>query len=482
MNQSAKGHFGNLPDLETASIPKFPGYFVMLGPGLVWMALAQGSGELIWWPYIVAKYGLGFVCFLIPACLLQLPVNYAIGRYTALTGEGIFSGFIRLNRWFAFFLWILFTISFLWIGAFTTAGGTALAELTHFPSFLSVKGQSLFWAYVSIILFFLAILLSKVIYQLIEKIMWIIAIATFIGLVVACTHSDVVAKIPEFAVSLVKPSFPLAQKFDPADSTRLLTAITFAGLGGFWTLFYSYWLREKGVGMGGRIGRITSPITGHLEKIPDVGFKPDDCLMNSKEFAKWKKYLLFDNSIGVIGNIFTTLMTCLLAYVILQPKGLLPKDYQIAVVQSEFFFKSFGLIGKLAFLFVGAVFLSDTWLTTVDAVSRIHVECLSSFFPKVKRISARTWYYIMIVILTIITSITMVFSAPGPLILMTAVIGFIGTVIFVTALFILNLTWIKNNISIIFKPSALSVSTLCVSMITYYALAGGYLYCLFFLE
>ena len=33
----------------------------MLGPGIVWMALAQGSGELIWWPYIIAKYGLGFL-------------------------------------------------------------------------------------------------------------------------------------------------------------------------------------------------------------------------------------------------------------------------------------------------------------------------------------------------------------------------------------------------------------------------------------
>jgi hypothetical protein len=27
-----------------------------LGPGVIFMALAQGSGELIWWPYIIAKY------------------------------------------------------------------------------------------------------------------------------------------------------------------------------------------------------------------------------------------------------------------------------------------------------------------------------------------------------------------------------------------------------------------------------------------
>src|SRR2546429_7403591 len=38
---------------------------------------------------------------------------------------------------------------------------------------------------------------------------------------------------------------------------RSLTAITFAGLGGFWTLFYSYWGRDKGGGMAHYMGRLT---------------------------------------------------------------------------------------------------------------------------------------------------------------------------------------------------------------------------------
>ena len=81
------------------------------------MALAQGSGELIFWPYTIAKYGLAFLFLLLPACLLQFPIIYEIGRYTVVTGESIFQGFIRLNRCFAFCLWILMTLSFLWFGA-----------------------------------------------------------------------------------------------------------------------------------------------------------------------------------------------------------------------------------------------------------------------------------------------------------------------------------------------------------------------------
>ena len=48
------------------------------------MALAQGSGELIWWPYLIAKYGLTFLWLLVPACFLQYPLNVEIGRYTLL--------------------------------------------------------------------------------------------------------------------------------------------------------------------------------------------------------------------------------------------------------------------------------------------------------------------------------------------------------------------------------------------------------------
>ncbi len=40
-----------------------------LGPGVIFMALAQGSGELIFWPYTIAKYGLTFSVSL-AACLL----------------------------------------------------------------------------------------------------------------------------------------------------------------------------------------------------------------------------------------------------------------------------------------------------------------------------------------------------------------------------------------------------------------------------
>lgn len=424
--------------LTTKTVPVFPGLWQALGPGIVWLALAQGSGELIWWPYIIAKYGLGFLFLLIPACLLQFPLNYQIGTYTLLTGESIFQGFIRLHRGFAFYLWILATISFLWFGAFASAGGTALAALTDFPAGRSERAQTLFWAYLSMSVFFLGIMVSRIVYQFIEKVMTAVCFITILGLILACLHPAVQHQLGSFFYGLVKPTWPLPRPWDPQDATKLLTAITFAGLGGFWTLFYSYWLREKGAGMAQYMGHITGPITGKREVIQESGFTFEASDANFLNVRKWKRYLKIDTAIGILGNIFTTLMTCLLAYALLFPQGILPQKYEIAVVQARFFEISWGVTGRLIFLFVAACFLADTWLATLDGVSRMHVDFCKSYFPRLRKIRFEKCYYFFIFLFTGITSVTMFFEEPGPLILTSAVLGFVGTVSFSIALLFLN--------------------------------------------
>jgi hypothetical protein len=466
--------WGTLPPYKKAPLPPLPRMLAALGPGVIFMALAQGSGELIWWPYIIAKYGLAFLFLLLPACLLQFPVTYEIGRYTMLTGESIFQGFIRLNRTFAFLLWILMALSFLWFGAFAAAGGTSLAALTNFPEGWTARGQTLFWGYLSMFVFLSAILLSKVIYQLVETFMWGVALLTFVGLLWASANTEALQALPAFAKGLFVPQLPMPRPWDRTDATKLLTAITFAGLGGFWTLFYSYWIRDKGCGMAHYMGRLTGPITGKAEAIPTSGFTPgnDEGLAH---VGRWRRFLFWDVSIGIGGNLLTTLMTCLLAYALLFPKGLLPQGYELAVVQSRFFEVSWGWLGRMLFLIVAAAFLSDTWLATVDAVSRIHTDCLYAFFPRAQAISVRSWYLIFLFLLTAITSATMGAAEPGPLILLSAVIGFVGTVLFSVALIFLNHVYLPRHLPPGARPGKLNLVFLCLACFAYALLAIAYL-------
>src|SRR3990172_3962444 len=276
---------------------------------------------------------LSFLFLLIPACLLQYPLTVEIGRYTLLTGESIFHGFIRLHRGLGIFLWLLMTLSFLWFGAFAAAGGTALAALTNFPADWGQRGQTLFWGYISIAIFFMAIVLSRVIYVLIERVMKVVAVITVAGLVLACLQPEVLNSLPGFMRGIIAPPGPMPRPWEDADATKLLTAITFAGLGGFWILFYSYWIRDKGSAMADHMGRITGPIKGKPETITSDGNLPDASPESSKRWNYWRRYLAVDSLTGICGNLFTTLMTCLLAYALLFPKGLLPNEYELAVVQ-----------------------------------------------------------------------------------------------------------------------------------------------------
>ena len=460
------------------NLPAFPNLWVALGPGIVWMALAQGSGELIWWPYLIAKYGLAFLALLIPACLLQYPITREIGRYTLLTGESIFQGFFRLNKNFGIFLWVLMTLSFLWFGAFASAGGTALAELTHFPSGWSAKQQTLFWGYATIVLFAATVFLSTHIYKLIENFMKLVALVTVFGLLWACSESQVIRAFPSFLNGLAQIPTQLPNNWDSADAAKLLTAITFAGLGGFWILFYSYWLRDKGSGMAANMPRITGAVKSEVETTQ--GFIPIDNAENKALWQQWRRFLTLDISIGILGNLLTTLMMCLLAWALLYPKGLIPQEYEIAVVQAQFFEVSWGLLGKALFLIIAAAFLADTWLATADAVSRTQADIIHTLFPKARKYAMRQWYLAVFALLTVITGFTMSLDAPGSLILLSALIGFAGTVMFPLALYLLNHRMLAPALPSWARPSKWSAVLLLASFLVYLLLASLFIYLKFF--
>ncbi|MEK9771132.1 MAG: Nramp family divalent metal transporter [Nitrosomonadales bacterium] len=404
----------------------FPGLLKVVGPGFIWMALAQGSGELIWWPYLIAKYGTFFLSLLIPACLLQWPINYEIGKYTLITGESIFTGFYRIGKNFSILLWLLMIISFLWFGAFASAGGTALAELTNFPSQFSLRGQTFFWGALSILFFYIIVMWLRSTYSFIESFMTLVALVTFFGLIWAVSDPSIFKFFDTFFVGLYSFPTSLPKQWDNADATKLITAISFAGLGGFWILFYSYWLQSKGLGLS------KNDSHHNLAIIP----------ANSDNFSIWKKWLTFlriDISIGVFGNIFTTLLMCFLSLALLNSKNLIPDGFQIASVQSEFFILRWGGFGKYLFLFIAAAFLADTWLATADAFSRINCDFLPKISAKANKLNKeKRLYKNLFTIITLITFMTMFLDQPGSLIQLSALIGFVGTLIFPIALYYLN--------------------------------------------
>ncbi|MGQ0443097.1 MAG: hypothetical protein ACT4OH_06570, partial [Methylophilaceae bacterium] len=123
------------------------------------------------------------------------------------------------------------------------------------------------------------------------------------------------------------------------------------------------------------------------------------------------------------------------------------------------------------FLLVAAAFLADTWLATADALSRAQADIIHTLFPKARYYTMRQWYFWVFALLAVVTSFTMTLDTPGSLILLTAVIGFAGTVIFPIALYLLNHRLLAPALPTWARPSALSALLLAVSFLIYLSLA-----------
>jgi hypothetical protein len=65
-------------------------------------------------------------------------------------------------------------------------------------------------------------------------------------------------------------------------------------------------------------------------------------------------------------------------------------------------------------------------------------------------------------------------NEPGTLILISAVIGFVGTVIYSVALIFLNHVYLPRHLPAVARPGRLSLILLLVSCVAYFALAAMY--------
>jgi len=365
-----------LKPLKRRRIPYFPGVAAVLGPGLVWAGLSQGSGELIWWPYMVAKYGITFLGWLLIFASIQIWYNQEIGRYTLATGEGIITGLFRLDRRIGWITVILVSMIFTWVGGYAGAAASAIYSLTNYPPGSPIEGVRL-WSLIVILITIIVVIVGPSIYRIIEAVEAFAAITAMGGLLaVALVSPDVARALPEYMMGFTQFGWPPFPGWEAEDYKTWVTLMAYTGAGGIWNLAYSYWVREKGYGQARHVGRIKSPLTGAPEAIPESGY---DFVIESEEdreeWRRWVNWLWTDNLIGVALNTFTIVLTTLLTFSILVPRGVvLPRDYELIDVQSQWMEALYGVYGRIAFLAIAFLFLFDVYLVAGDLFSRFIAE------------------------------------------------------------------------------------------------------------
>ncbi|QDU10696.1 hypothetical protein V202x_41080 [Gimesia aquarii] len=290
--------FGNLAPWNESDLPAPPPFsvrnlFRTIGPGAILLAGSIGGGEWLIGPTITVKYGMDILWIATVAIALQLLFNLEAIRYTLYTGEPILVGIMRLRPGSKFWAsgYIFATIAQLGVPALAAACASVL--FASFAGRMAGDGDTTILHYLTytVILITVGILLSgKTIERMLEYFSWIMIsfIFSFLTLV------NVLFVPFEHWMKTLTGFFQFGSLPADVDLLLLATFAATAGSGGIGNLVITNWYRDKGFGMGAKVGSITSAFSHSEMKLSPVGKVFPINKENLHNWNSWWKYVSAD--------------------------------------------------------------------------------------------------------------------------------------------------------------------------------------------
>ncbi len=446
---------------EYRELPKAPHWSDAFGVGIVVMGLAIGTGELILWPHLIVKHGLGIFWTALLGITFQYFINQEVARHEIATGESFFTSSSRVCKWFAPFWLFSAVMLYIWPG-WASAIGTILRELFGF-------GDYKYWALLSMLFALIITFSGRVAYVILERSLKIIVPTFFILLLV---NSFLIISVNDIKSAIIG-LFNFGYLPPDINMQTLLGAIVFAGAGGLLNLCVSLWYRDKRFGMGKYAGRIVNPISGKEESISSSGFQIEENEKNIIEWKRWMRFVRIDQ--GVIFfflGLLTLIMLSLNAYVVLTPMGIVPEGLNVAVSQAHIFGERWGSLGFNSFLIMAFLMLFSVMWTIFDAFTRIVSDILyvnsrsgpfKLFLQPIKNISESKMYYFLFVVIVFSSAILLPFKQPLTLLTLSAVLGGMTMAIYTPLLLYMNNFKLPKN----FRPGYFTNLMLFVASVFY---------------
>lgn len=449
------------PALETRELPSAPRWWQAIGVGVVVMGMAMGTGELILWPHLVTKFGLGILWFALVGFGLQYFINQEIARHTAATGESFFTASSRLFGFLPPF-WILAAILlYIWPG-WASALGTILAQLFGFGSHIA-------WGWGSLALALAVTFMGHTAYHVLERTLKVIVPIFLLLLLVVSFHN--------LSFTILKETFLGLTNFgyipEGIDMNVLLGAIVFAGAGGMLNLCISLWYRDKGLGMAHYVGRISNPVTGVPEAVAVTGYRFHITEDSLKRWRGWMRYILIDQGLIFFAlGLLSLVLLSVNAYVVLTPLGIVPEGTRVAVAQSEIFAQEWGIVGEKLYLIMAYLMLFSVMWTVIDALTRIvsdiihtntRVGPFAERFHWLKEISIHHLYYGLIVLVILMQALLLPFNQPLTFLVLSSSLGGITMALYTPILLYMN----KRTLPKELRPGSISTIALIVATIFY---------------
>ncbi len=452
-----------LAPFTVADLPAKSGGFVkVLGPGAILLGLSIGSGELILWPTMVAQYGPGMAWAPLLGVFLQYWVNQELGRYVLATGESVYTGFARLSGVFVYFFLFVSTAQHLLPAWALASGGALKALLVGSQGW----GSMTFWTWCTFFLVALSLFLARFVYRVVEVIMMFLTAIIVMGLVLCVAFAADNDTWREVGQGVLNVGF-IDQR---VDRLHFFAALVFSGVGGTGNIFLNYYLRDKGEGMGAKMGRIINPLRGQPEAIPSTGFI---FLPTEENLKRWKAWFTAFRLEQATTFWFTTSFSIMLFFVAaaatLYPKGLVPRGFEIAVTQANIFGGVMGDPGRYLFLLVAFATLFSTQLAIVDGMARTVSDLIYVNFAAARRWSLSLWYILFVGLWILAGSLLALFPvAPLWLFISNACFGGLAMAVYCPLTLFINWRFLPPGA----RPGYLSSLFLALASLVYISFAG----------
>jgi hypothetical protein len=350
-----------LAELPAAPSVKGFGWIGVVGPGVIVLGAALGSGEFLLGPAVFVRYGFSLLWVTTVAVLLQTVFNTEVMRYTLATGEPVLTGFMRTRPSSTLWALIYAGLALLQVGWPAWAGTAAAAVFFLFAQRLAGTTDSSTIYFIGVATFLACVVIlsiGKRIARTLEILNWVM-IATILGGFIVLA---VILVPPEtwFAAAAGMVGFDSVQgsfNFMPVgmDFFLLGALVAYSGCGGIGNLSLSNYARDKGYGMGERIGYISS-IGSEKVPVSHSGFTFDESPEAAARWRGWWRIIRADQwGVFFTGAILGMVLPALL-YVTLIPRG---SDIQGLGIGAAL---AHGISDRSGVLLGGTVALLGAWL------------------------------------------------------------------------------------------------------------------------
>lgn len=431
----------HLPPVPYRDLPEPKSLKAILGASIIITATAIGSGEFVLWPYITSQVGLVLMWAAIIGFLTQYFLNMEVERYTLATGETAVTGFTRLWKPWSLLFVLMTILPNIWPGWGTGAATTL--------TYIMGGGNVVAIAVTGLIAVGVALTLSPVVYQTVEKVQTVLVGLIAVFLVVVVTVATDAESWAAFGTSFANTGqFPSMQAV--GGIAALLGAIAFAGAGGANNLVQSNWVRDKQMGMGAYLPRITSPFTGQEEAAAGTGYTFRETEDNLRRWRGWWRVANIEQffTFFVLGCV-TLIIMSVLAYSTVYGTNVPSDEFAFIRAEGEVLGQRLGHWFAVLFWTAGTIALFSTELGIMDYVSRLTADTLKvTLFRDSTRVTESRIYFTVIWAMIVCGSVILLSGMQQPLALLIISSSLGGLVMFVYSvlLIVINRKFLSKSI------------------------------------